>query len=82
MSKSVVRMQLLGTEIWSEYHFNTCSIKMRCIYFQKKDCNISDSTCNVTIQKSITEEWNLKVDTTFYTQEKCIHFAARKLILH
>lgn len=31
--------------------------------------------------KPITEEWNLKVNSTFYTQEKCTHFAARKITL-
>ena len=32
--------------------------------------------------KSITAEWNLKVNVTFYTQEKHTHFAARKIALH
>lgn len=33
--------------------FNTCSLKTICLYFQKEDSNISDSTCNVAIQNPL-----------------------------
>lgn len=33
--------------------FNTCSLKTICLYFQKEDSNISDSTCNVAFQNPL-----------------------------